>query len=198
MAIILEAISVVIKHDSILKKYPNGVLGFLADISSFKAPWHTDFEVSRVGFFDPNEMHAYLRVLEQRGLVFTMDSTYNNCDFCIVDMISGPTKTCPWLGFGRQRIFENGSTIGKSSDSYSFGWFVKKNRQQIVCDNKSEFKLGVEKGWSFATALKNINNTPESIIQSRLKELGLKEGVVAFVNENGQIINNARPNIFGR
>jgi hypothetical protein len=196
MAIILEAINVVIKHESILKKYPNGELGFLADISSFEAPWHTDREVSRVGFFDPNEMHTYLRVLEQRGLVFTMDSTYDNCDFCIVDMISGPTKPCPWLGFGRQRIFENGSPIGKSIENYSFGWLANKSRQKIVCDSKSEFMLGIEKGWGFVTALKNINNTPESIIQTRLKELGLKDGKVEFINETGQTITNARPKFF--
>jgi hypothetical protein len=92
MAILIEAITVIIRDKAILDKYPNGQLGFMADITVFKALWHKDQNLTRVGFFDPNNMYPFLRRLEERGLVFTDDSNADSGDFCIVDMMKGTTQ----------------------------------------------------------------------------------------------------------
>ena len=127
MAVLLEAINVVIKQQSILDKYPNGELGFLGDVTVYDAPWHSDLKLSRVGFFDPNNMYPFLKRLEERGLVFTDD-------FCIVDMVTGPTKPCSWLGFARQPIFQFGSKLGSSNEYFSIGWLKNNTHNSIECD----------------------------------------------------------------
>lgn len=146
MAILLEAINVVIKQQSILDKYPNGELGFLGDVTVFDAPWHSDLKLSRVGFFDPNEMYPFLSRLEQRGLIFTED-------FCIVDMVTGSTKPCTWFGFARQPFFAYGSKLGSSNEKFSIGWLKNDTDSSIECDEDGNYRLAVPSDWSLSNAI---------------------------------------------
>lgn len=175
MAIILEAINVVIKHQSILEKYPNGELGFLGDVTVFNAPWHSDLKLSRVGFFDPNEMYPFLSRLEQRGLIFTDD-------FCIVDMVTGSTKPCNWFGFARQPFFKYGSKLGWSDENFSIGWLKNNANNSIECDEDGKYMLAVPSDWSLSNAIIDNRQSSES-------------NTVNFTN-NGTQIKVGKPDIW--
>ena len=189
MAILLEAINVVIKREMVETKCKGGFLGLLEDISYFKLPFHMDRELFRIGFGDPDTLHRFLPALGKRGLNFTDD-------WCIVDMMSGPTRPCNWLGFGRQMFFKNGSNIGVSFDSYSIGWLKSKTHSGIVCNENFEYTIAAPKDWNFSNAISNIHNTPGEETRKLLIGLGLPNGLVQFVDDINNPVTNAKPKVF--
>jgi hypothetical protein len=186
MAILLEAINVVIKDQSLENKCKGGYIGLLMDITRLNLPWHTDCELFRIGFMGPDTLHNFLPVLEERGLKFTED-------WCIVDMMSGPTKPCNWLGFGRQMFFKNGSNVGVSFDSYSIAWLKSQYHSGLVCNDSNEYTIATPESWDFKNAISNIHNIPGDTTRNVLIGLGLPNGMVPFVDENNNQVSNPKP-----
>lgn len=189
MAIIIEAINIIIKREMVDNKCKGGFLGLLADISFMELPWHMDKELVRIGFMDPDSLNHFIPALIERGIEF-------NEDWCIVDMMSGPTQPCVWFGFGRQMLFKNGSNIGVSFGSYSIGWLKSKNHLGIICDENKEYYLASPKGWTFNNAITNINNVPIEDTKKLLISLGLPNGMVPFIDEFNNIVTNPKPKVF--
>jgi hypothetical protein len=188
MAILLEAINIVIKRESAEKKYSGGILTLFMDLARFDLPSHMDFELIRIGFMDPDTLHNFVPVLLERRVDFTED-------WCIVDMMSGPTKPCSWLGFGRQMFFKNGSNIGISFEPYSIGWLKSKSHFGIICNQSNEFRLAIPKNWNFSNAVTNMFNVPGEKTKEILIKLGLPNGMVPFVDEFNNHVTNPKPNI---
>ena len=95
MAVLIEAISVVVRADAILRAFD--------DWEAFKAlaPNRTlcaDGELCRVGFMDPHDIQRFIHVLETRSLIFQRDG--RAVDIVVVDQLRGPTTTCDWVEFG--------------------------------------------------------------------------------------------------
>ena len=95
MAVLIEAISVVVRVDAILRALDNW--------EAFKAlaPNRTlcaDSELCRVGFMDPRDVERFIQVLEARDLVFQRDG--RAIDIVVVDQLRGPTTRCDWVEFG--------------------------------------------------------------------------------------------------
>lgn len=97
MAILIEAISVVIKAKVLLEKYPGGWEKFKENIPN--QTLCADGELVRVGFMDPDDIEDYIRSLEALGLVFLKNDVPQ--DIIVVDQQRGPTKDCPWIEFGK-------------------------------------------------------------------------------------------------
>lgn len=97
MAVLIEAISVLVKAQAIIKKYPGGWEQFSQD-----APNQTlcaDGELVRVGFMNPNDVQKYISFLESKRLVFQSNG---HCkDIAVVDQQRGFTIPCEWADFGR-------------------------------------------------------------------------------------------------
>ena len=101
MAVLVEAISVVIRGDAIHEDYPGGWMQFQED-----APNDTicaDGELVRIGFMDPDSARAYVERLETLGLQY-YSPAYN---IEVVDQHRGPTRlderrssTGDWLEWG--------------------------------------------------------------------------------------------------
>ena len=96
MAVLIEAISVVIRTDALLKKYPGGWNAFMKIVPN--STLCSDNELARVGFMTPQDVGAFVARLEQAGLVFLRSE--KAVDLAIVDQLRGPTTPCDWLEFG--------------------------------------------------------------------------------------------------
>jgi hypothetical protein len=97
MAVLVEAISVVVRIDAIRDKFDGGWLAFLAD-----CPNHTlcaDSMLVRVGFMSPIDSEAYVRRLEEQGLCY-QDNQYNAVDLVVIDQLRGPATRCEWVESG--------------------------------------------------------------------------------------------------
>jgi len=100
MAVLIEAISVVIKADALLS-------AFSGDWEAFKriVPNKTlcaDNELVRVGFMTPDDVQAFIEKLETYGLCFRKDG--KALDIAVVDQQRGLTTECSWAEFGHVNI----------------------------------------------------------------------------------------------
>jgi hypothetical protein len=97
MAVLVEAISVVIRRASISRSYAGGWDAFVAAVPN--ATLCKDDDIARVGFMSPSEVERYVKDLEQRGLELLEHGKY--VDVAIVDQRQGLLSKCDWLEFGR-------------------------------------------------------------------------------------------------
>jgi hypothetical protein len=94
MAVLIEAISVVIRVDRLLelfgweefkKSVPNDTLC-------------SDNELARVGFMAPPDVKGFVGWLELKGLRYLEGNTAR--DLVVVDQNRGPMMPCTWIEFG--------------------------------------------------------------------------------------------------
>ena len=97
MAVLIEAISVVIRRDAIEQSVPGGWTEFFRVVPN--STLCTDGELARVGFMSPDTVGDFIHELEQLGLSFLEEGSC--IDITVVDQQKGPTTTCEWLEFGR-------------------------------------------------------------------------------------------------
>ena len=108
MAVLVEGISVIVRRDRIASVYPDGWPGYLEDVPNSTLCY--DDEVARVGFLGPEDVRGYIRLLEERGLVFLEDG--HAIDVAVVDQQQGFALPCDWLEFARLPFGETGGKVG--------------------------------------------------------------------------------------
>lgn len=107
MAVLVEAISVIVRRDAINKGFIGGWRGFLNAV-----PNNTlcaDDDLARVGFMSPPDVEEFVRHLERAGLVFT--SNGKALDIAVVDQMRGPTIPAEWLEFAHLALSGNGGKV---------------------------------------------------------------------------------------
>lgn len=103
MAVLVEAISVVIRRSRIESRYPGGWDGFVHD--SPNQSLCADSDLARIGFMSPMDVEKFCQALESRGLLFQRDG--KAVDLAVVDQLRGPTIPCDWLEFGHVELRGN-------------------------------------------------------------------------------------------
>jgi hypothetical protein len=107
MAVLIEGISVVIRTEALLKKYPGGWGAFLAIIPN--KTLCSDNELTRVGFMTPQDVGSFINILQQAGLEFQKSG--NAIDLVVIDQLRGPTTWCEWIEFGHINMNANGNKV---------------------------------------------------------------------------------------
>ena len=99
MAVLVEALSVVIRVSTLEEKYPGGL-----DAYARECPNRTfccDGQITRVGFMTPTDVRAFVMSLQRKGLEPFGDDCWN--DVAVVDQQSTRTTApCDWLMSGRK------------------------------------------------------------------------------------------------
>ncbi|HRI04987.1 MAG TPA: tetratricopeptide repeat protein [Pyrinomonadaceae bacterium] len=96
MAVLIEAISVIVRREPIEKLFPGGWRGFLS--AALNRTLYSDDEIASVSFMAPDDVKAYIFYLESCGLDFDVGG--HTVDISVVDQIRGFTTPSPWLQFG--------------------------------------------------------------------------------------------------
>lgn len=96
MAILMEGISVVVRIETIRKKFRGGWNAFKSIIPNKSLC--SDNELARVGFMAPPDAGVFVGQLQEAGLVFV--NSGKAIDLVVVDQLRGPTAPCDWLEFG--------------------------------------------------------------------------------------------------
>jgi hypothetical protein len=99
MAVLVEAISVIVRRAAIVERFKGGWPAFLEAIPNATGCY--DDDLARVGFMSPDGVEAFVSELEGGGLVFRRDG--QAVDIAVVDQLRGPTIPAPWLHVGRIR-----------------------------------------------------------------------------------------------
>ena len=100
MAVLIEAISVVIRADVLQERYPGGW-----DAFARAAPKQTlcaDGELVRIGFMSPSDVEIYVTSLREHDILYQEQGKAR--DLVVVDQMRGPLVACDWIEFGRLNL----------------------------------------------------------------------------------------------
>ncbi len=175
VAVLIEAISVVIKAESIIKKYPGGWERFRKDVPN--QTLCADGELVRVGFMNPHDVQCYIGFLESKGLVFQSDGICK--DIAVLDQLRGLTIPCDWADFGR--IFIDQAQTQKISACR-----LKGSSQKIV---------SYPDGWEYDNSLSKDYHFVENEKVGQELEFIRKEGGVSVYRHlpTGKIVYSGSP-----
>lgn len=176
MAVLVEAISVIVRRDAVEKRFPGGWRGFLRQVPNRTLCSDRDF--ARVGFMSPADVAAYTSTLEVGGLVFRKDG--QAVDFAVVDQLRGPAISAPWLEFGK---LETGGM--KISACWPAG--------------QSPKEIALPDGWKYEGSLSaKPGFAAENTIDDRLKFLRRENGLDVYLDlRTGKEVFMGRPAIAG-
>ena len=92
MAVLVEAVSVIVRKSSVALKFPGGLEGFRQSVPN--ATLCEDESLFRVGFMSPADTDDYVGQLEACGLVF-LDRGVPR-DLLVIDQLRGMPEKCDW------------------------------------------------------------------------------------------------------
>ena len=102
MAVLVEAISVIVRRPAIAERFKGGWAAFQQAIPNASGCY--DDDLARVGFMTSADVAAFVSVLEAGGLIFRRDG--EAVDMAVVDQLRGPAISAPWLQVGRLQMGE--------------------------------------------------------------------------------------------
>jgi hypothetical protein len=106
MAVLIEAISVVVRMDAIRERYPGGWEAFRDAVPN--RTLCCDDELARIGFMTPADAKSFVERLEASGLAYLTDGQAQ--DIVVVDQMCGPTMRCDWVGYGTIHLGRDGQS----------------------------------------------------------------------------------------
>jgi hypothetical protein len=162
MAVLIEAISVVIRADSLLNAFNDEWKEFVAIVPN--QTLCADTELARVGFMTPNDVELFIKKLEMFGLTYLEN---DKCvDIAVVDQLRGPTMECDWLEFSHGDLSEQGHRVAGCS-----------------LLNSEITKLFTPDGWEHENSLScSYGFVPTEHIEKGLKFLRHEDGNDVYLN----------------
>ncbi|MBU2578290.1 hypothetical protein KKA69_05710 [Patescibacteria group bacterium] len=143
MAVLIEAISVVIRLETIVEKYPGGLDQYVND-----CPNRTlcmDEEIVRVGFMAPADMNAFTGNLERIGFKYIEDEEFD--EIAVVDQFDGIFLPCDWLEYLKLVIFEGdirvaickrkGNSVGDVAFPLGWNYETSLSKRTLILDSES-------------------------------------------------------------
>jgi len=100
VAILIEAISVVIRRSAIDSKYPGGWEAFVNDCPN--QTLCADSALARVGFMSPVDVESFIKHLENIGFIYLQDNTA--IDMVVADQQRGLAAKSIWVEFGHVNL----------------------------------------------------------------------------------------------
>lgn len=163
MAVLVEAISVIIKKTSIEQKFRGGWSVFKENIPN--QTLCDDDILVRIGFMSPYDVGGYIQYLERNGLTFLRSK--QAVDLVVVDQLRGPTTPCDWIKLGYIRLSEHGIQLLAAG----------------ICEADFE-NLDVPDGWTEENSISaSPNFIPNGKTRDELEYLRTENGIKVFKNK---------------
>ena len=100
MPVLAEALSVIIKKESLERLYVGGFIAFL-QANQYKTLCYDD-DIVRVGFMTPDDVGDFIDKMTSAGLKYIEDD--KALDMTVVDQVKGSLAPAAWLTFGKVNI----------------------------------------------------------------------------------------------
>lgn len=164
MAVLIEAISVIIKRSAIEDKFPGGWDGFLSDVPN--QTLCADDELVRVGFMTPADVESYVKHLEEFGLRYLVNGLAT--DIVVADQQRGLAAPGNWAEFGHVSLDEESAT------------------RVAACRAKNSTlnTLASPPGWQYEGSFsQTFGFVPSEHVDRSLKFLRHEDGVDVYLNK---------------
>ena len=170
MAVLVEATSVIVRRDAIVRSFAGGWAGFLATVPNETLCW--DDDVARVGFMKSTDASAYLATLQQGGL------TYYDGEKAVEMVVieqggAGPTLPCDWIEFAQL-------PLGPARELVGAAWLFEGERRfgPGIYLSTRDFRFATPMGWDYRRSLtRNGIRVPDAELNDRFFPLGRRNGV---------------------
>ena len=100
MAVLVEALCVIIRRSTIEEKYPGGWDKFQADHRDLS--FCADDKIARLSFTAPLNMRIQIRELEKLGFAYMNEG--RSAEIAVVDQSRGFMAPCDWLEYGHATL----------------------------------------------------------------------------------------------
>ena len=173
MTILIEAINVVIKKESLIRVFGDNChefQGLIPNQSSYE-----DQKLGRVGFMDEYGVNEFISTLEKKGLSL-LDKNGNFDDFAIVCQGQHLKYKCDWLEIFNINVKGKLLEVCAFKDS-SGKIFLEKNKNSFICGE----------GWTIDAAIQFHQDKDLSAKYLRTK-LNKEGGVLdIYIDKNGEL-----------
>jgi len=185
MAVLVEAISIIVRRDAINARFSGGWRQFLAIVPN--STLCSDEDLARVGFMSPPDIEAFVRRLEGGGLTFLRDE--QAVDMAVVDQMRGPTMPAEWLEFA---LLPLGGTVNKVAAC----WLFEEPRIAAGIHMPAKgMNLATPDGWTYEDSLSaNFKFVENEEMQEKLKFLRHEDGADVYLDRStGKEVYVGRP-----
>ena len=188
MAVLVEAISVIVRRDAIAARFSGGWRQFLAIVPNGTLCF--DKDLARVGFMSPPDVEAFVRHLEKGGLTFARDG--QAVDIAVVDQMRGPTMPAQWLEFSRL-------SLDGTENKVAACWLFEGPRIAAgIHIPANGVTLATPEGWTYDDSLSAnfIKFAEIEEMEEKLKFLRHKNGMDVYLNRStGEEVYVGRPQV---
>jgi len=162
MAVLVEAISVVVRRDAIDTRFSGGWRQFVSIVPN--ATLCTDDDLARVGFMSPSDVQTFVRRLEKSGLTCIDRGKF--VDIAIVDQLHGPTMPVDWLEIAHLKIGDSGNKVAAC-------WLFEGPRIAAgIHMPETRITIATPPGWRYAGSLSaNFKFVAKEEISDKMKFL---------------------------
>lgn len=160
MAVLIEAISVIVRIPAIQDKYPGGWESFRD-----AAPNQTlcaDSQLARIGFMSPVDVESFVKKLEKYGLVYMKDGECE--DIAVADQQRGFAVQCNWAECGEVNIDGNSIKACRAIGDKSY---------QLMTPDGWKYEGSLSQTYAFA---------PTEHVDKSLKFLRHEDGLDVYLN----------------
>jgi hypothetical protein len=161
MAVLIEAISVVILRASLMRAFEGNWEEFAQAVPN--DTMCSDDELVRVGFMTPHDVEHYVRQLQAKGLSYL--EREQAIDVVVVDQMRGPMARCKWAEFGHVALDHD------------------EKRRIAVCrlQGSNSSSVATPNGWSFGSSLSaSYSFVPSTATEKALKFLRSEDGLDVY------------------
>ena len=167
MAVLVEAISVIVRARAILDSFNGGWSAFKAAVPNQSLC--ADGDLARVGFMTPMDVEVWVHHLETQGLVFL--SAGKAEDVVVIDQRGGPTTPCEWIEFGHVDWQNSGQKVAAA---------------RLVGSSSKE--LATPEGWTYKNSISSSYRfMPSPDLDKQMKFLRRQNGLDVYLDlESGE------------
>jgi hypothetical protein len=160
MAVLVEAISVIVRLQAIASRYEGGWTSFIEDVPNRSLC--SDNELVRVGFMIPDDCKAFVDGLNRKGIPFENGA---GPDVVIAEQLHGITTASQWAEFGQVEL--------KRGQVVSAVRLRGSSSKQVFCPE----------GWTYEGSLsEQFGFVPSGHDDKSLKFLRHEEGSDVYLN----------------
>ena len=164
MAVLIEAISVVIQIDVLHQRYPGGWGAFAGAVPN--RTLCADGELARIGFMVPSDVESYVTAFGAQDILYQVQGKAR--DLVVVDQMRGPMVACDWIEFGHLNLDNDQA------------------KRVAACRKSGSLinHIATPDGWTFGSSLSSsFGFTPSGQECKSLKFLRREQGLEVYLNE---------------
>jgi len=188
VAVLIEAISVIVRRDTIDVRFSGGWRRFESLVPN--STLCADDDIGRVGFMSPTDVKAFIRLLNKGGLKFIHRG--HAVDIAVVDQLRGLISPADWLEFSHLKLAD-------SDNKVAVCWLFEGNKvAHGIHFTAKSLTLATPLGWRYENSLSaRLKYVESTELSEKMKFLRHETGKDVYLDlSTGNEVYMARTGVY--